>query len=252
MPAILRTFASKDPHLLVVKRSVRAAVVMPVAFALTHHLFSNPQVSLFGAFGSFALLIFVEFTGTVRARLESYGALFVAGGCFIVVGTVASTHKVAAVVAMGLVGFGILYAGLSAPGVATASTAALLTFVLPVAVAQPASAVGPQASRLGDRRRPERDGLPRGVAPALARRPPAAAWRRPSARWPGWPIAEHTGQPPPPASVPRRLGTTWLASWPDCEPSSPERPTRRPVPPPEPWPSPSWSGGSNGWLGTRR
>ncbi len=144
MPAILRTFASKDPHLLVVKRSVRAAVVMPVAFALTHHLFSNPQVSLFGAFGSFALLIFVEFTGTVRARLESYGALVVAGGCFIVVGTVASTHKVAAVVAMGLVGFGILYAGLSAPGVATASTAALLTFVLPVAVAQPASAVGPR------------------------------------------------------------------------------------------------------------
>ena len=46
-----------------VKRSVRAAVVMPSVFALAHGLFSNPQVALFGAFGSFALLLLVEFTG---------------------------------------------------------------------------------------------------------------------------------------------------------------------------------------------
>ena len=135
---------SKDPDLLVIKRSVRAAVVMPTAFAIAHVGFSNPQVGLFAAFGSFALLLLVEFTGPVRTRALSYVGLYVVGSCFIVLGTVVSTQKVAAVVAMALVGFSVLFAGVASPQAATASTAALLTFVLPVAVAQPASAIGPR------------------------------------------------------------------------------------------------------------
>jgi uncharacterized membrane protein YccC len=68
----------------------------------------------------------------------------VVGAGFTVLGTVVSTHKVAAVVTMALVGFVVLFTGIVAPQAATASTAALLTFVLPVAVAQPASEVGPR------------------------------------------------------------------------------------------------------------
>ncbi len=139
-----RWVKTKDPDLLVIKRSVRAAIVMPSVFAITHVCFSDPQVSLFAAFGSFALLLLVEFTGPVRTRLVSYLGLFLAGNCFIVLGTAASTHKAAAVVTMALVGFGVLFAGISAPPAATASTAALLTFVLPVAVAQPTSEIGPR------------------------------------------------------------------------------------------------------------
>ena len=45
---------------------------------------------------------------------------------------------------MALVGFAVLFAGVVAPQAATASTAALLTFVLPVAVAQPTAEVGPR------------------------------------------------------------------------------------------------------------
>ncbi len=133
---------AKDPQLTAVKRSVRAAVVMPVVFGLTHLLFSDPQVSLFGAFGSFALLLLVDFPGRPRTRLVSYVGLFVVGSCFIALGTVVSTDKVGAVVAMGVVGFAVLFGGIVAPQVATASTAALLTFVLPVAVAQPAASTG--------------------------------------------------------------------------------------------------------------
>jgi hypothetical protein len=139
-----RWLRSEDPELLVVKRSVRAAVVMPSVFALTHTFFSNPQVALFGAFGSFALLLLVEFTGPLRTRLISYLGLYVVGGCFIVLGTVVSSDKVAAVVAMGLVGFDVLFAGVVAPQAATASTAALLMFVLPVSVSVPAAAAGPR------------------------------------------------------------------------------------------------------------
>jgi uncharacterized membrane protein YccC len=135
---------AKDPDLLAVKRSVRAAVFMPGVFALTHFAFSNAQVSLMAAFGSFALLLLVDFSGPARTRLASYTGLFAAGCGLIALGTFVSTHKVAAVVVMGLTGFAILYAGIVAPQAATAATAALMTFVLPVAVAQPASAIGPR------------------------------------------------------------------------------------------------------------
>jgi uncharacterized membrane protein YccC len=140
----LRWIEKKDPGLLAVKRSVRAAVVMPSVFGLTHALFSNPQVGLFGSFGSFALLLLVDFPGRPRTRLVSYLALFVVGGCFVTLGTVVSTQKVAAVAAMAVVGFLVLLAGTVSPQAATASTGVLLTFVLPVAVAQPVAAVGPR------------------------------------------------------------------------------------------------------------
>jgi uncharacterized membrane protein YccC len=133
-----------DPDLLAVKRSVRAAVVMPTVFALAHGLFANPQVGLFGAFGSFSLLLLVDFGGRPRTRLTSYIALFAVGYGLVVLGTVVSSHKVASVVAMAVVGFVILFAGIVTPQAATASTAALLLFVLPLAVAQPASAIGPR------------------------------------------------------------------------------------------------------------
>jgi uncharacterized membrane protein YccC len=45
---------------------------------------------------------------------------------------------------MAVVGFGVLFVGILSPEIAAASTATLLIFVLPVAVAQPAGAVGPR------------------------------------------------------------------------------------------------------------
>jgi hypothetical protein len=135
---------SKDPRGLAVKRSLRAAVFVPLVFGLTHLLFSNPQIDLFGAFGAFALLLLVDFPGSLRTRLVSYLALFLVGSGFIAVGTVVSTYPVPAVATMAVVGFLVLFTGIVAPQAASASTAALLLFVLPVAVAQPVGAVGPR------------------------------------------------------------------------------------------------------------
>jgi hypothetical protein len=117
---------------------------MPLTFGLAHLLFTNPQVALFAAFGSFSLLLLVEFQGRPRYRLGSYGAVFVTGFVLITLGTVASTHKIAAVAAMAVIGFAVLFAGIVSPTAATASTAVLLVFVLPVAVAAPSAAVGPR------------------------------------------------------------------------------------------------------------
>src|SRR6516165_3823802 len=79
LTAPLDWMRSKDPDLLAVKRSVRAAIFMPGVFGLAHVVFSNPQVSLLAAFGSFALLLLVDFTGPLQTRLASYAALFGVG-----------------------------------------------------------------------------------------------------------------------------------------------------------------------------
>ncbi len=134
----------KDPGFLAVKRSIRAAIVMPAVFALGYVLFSNPQVGLFGAFGSFALLLLVDFPGRPRTRLSCYIGLLFVGGCLTALGTALSTNKVAAVVSMAIVGFAVLLVGIVSLNAAIASTATLMTFVLAVAVAQPASEVGPR------------------------------------------------------------------------------------------------------------
>jgi uncharacterized membrane protein YccC len=134
----------KDPGLVAVKRSVRAAITIPTVFGVTHLLFTNPQVSLFGAFGSFALLLLVDFPGRFRTRFSSYVVLWLAGCGLISLGTTLSTVKWAAVVVMAGVGFAVLFAGIVSPQAAAASTATLLLFVLPVAVVQPATAVGPR------------------------------------------------------------------------------------------------------------
>ena len=133
---------AKDPDLLALKRSVRAAVVVPAAFGFAHLAFTSAQTGLFAAFGAFALLLLVDFPGPPRTRLVSYLGLVAVGAVFIVVGTAVSTHKAAAVAVMAVVGFGVLFSGIVSPQLATASTAALLFFVLPVAVAQPVSATG--------------------------------------------------------------------------------------------------------------
>ena len=143
-PKVLGWVKAKDPDLLAVKRSVRAAIVMPSVVGLAHLLFASAQVSLLGAFGSFSLLLLVDFPGRPRTRFLSYVALFLMGSCFVALGTLVSTDKAAAVAAMAVVAFAVLFVGVVSPQAATASTAALLVFVLPVAVAEPAAAVGPR------------------------------------------------------------------------------------------------------------
>lgn len=141
-PRALGWLRSKDPGFRILKRSVRAAIVIPSVFAIAHSVWSNPQVGLFAAFGSFAVLLLVEFTGSRRSRVISYAGLFVAGSGLIALGTVVSTIEVAAVVVTAVVVFCVLFAGIITPAAATASTAVLLLFILPVAVAEPASQIG--------------------------------------------------------------------------------------------------------------
>ena len=53
---------------------------MPAVFALGDKVIGNPQVATFAAFGSFAMLLLVDFGGPMAERLQAEAALAVTGG----------------------------------------------------------------------------------------------------------------------------------------------------------------------------
>jgi hypothetical protein len=123
-----------DPGMFVLKSSLRAAIVTPLAFALSLVVIDSKQMALFAAFGSMALLVFADFGGSRRARLRAYLLLLAAGAVLIVLGTLCSRSAWLATTAMGLVAFTILFAGVLDDYVVAARAAVTLTFVLPVMV----------------------------------------------------------------------------------------------------------------------
>ena len=132
---------AKVPDLAALKSAARAAIVMPAVFALADRVIGQPQTSLFAAFGSFALLVLVEFAGPWRIRLLAYLGLGCVGAAFITLGTLCSQNAWLAAGVMAAVGFGVLFSGAISGYFAAATTGALLTFVLPVTIPAPDSAI---------------------------------------------------------------------------------------------------------------
>src|SRR2546426_193430 len=114
---------------------------MPAIFALADKLIEQPQTSIFAAFGSFALLVLVEFGGPWRTRFLAYLGLACVGAAFLPLGTLCSRTPLLAAGAMALVGFATLFSGAFGGYFAAGATGALLTFVLPVTIPAPNSAI---------------------------------------------------------------------------------------------------------------
>jgi uncharacterized membrane protein YccC len=114
---------------------------MPALFALGVKVIGKPELALFAGFGSFAMLLLVDFGGPVRGRLEALGTLGVAGAGFVCLGTLASQNVWVAAAAMFAVGFGVIFIGVLSSALAGATTSLLLAFILPVSLAAPASAI---------------------------------------------------------------------------------------------------------------
>jgi uncharacterized membrane protein YccC len=130
-----------DPGLFSLKRAARAAIVMPAVFAFSDNVIEDPQTTIFSAFGSFAILVLADFGGPRRTRLAAYLALALAGAALIALGTICSRTAWLAVVAMAGVGFVILLSGVISAYFAAARLPALLTFILPVNLPAPNSAI---------------------------------------------------------------------------------------------------------------
>ena len=137
----LRWLGQRDRGFAALRRATRTAIIMPAMFALGEKVIGNPQVATFAAFGSFAMLLLVDFGGPMAERLQAQAALAVTGGVFVCLATLASQTVWLAAVAMAVVGFGVIFAGVVSSVLAGATTALLLAFILPVSLAAPASAV---------------------------------------------------------------------------------------------------------------
>jgi uncharacterized membrane protein YccC len=134
-------FRLADPGRAALRSAARAAIVVPAVVAFADKVIGDPQTTLFAAFGSFAMLVFVDFTGPRRSRLIAYLALAGAGAANVVLGTLCSQNIWLAAAAMAVVGFAILFSGAINGYFAAAGTSALVTFVLPVTLVAPLSAV---------------------------------------------------------------------------------------------------------------
>ena len=127
--------------LAALRSAARAAIVIPAVFALADKVIQQPQTSIVAAFGSFAMLVLTEFGGPPRTRLAAYAGLACTGAAFITLGTLCSRNAWLGAGAMALVGFATLFCGVLGGYFAAATTGALLTFVLPVTIPAPNSAI---------------------------------------------------------------------------------------------------------------
>ena len=114
---------------------------MPTMFALGDKVIGDPALATFAAFGSFAMLLLVDFGGSMRDRLQAQAALALVGGMFVCAGTLASRSIWLAAVAMAVVGFAVLFAGVASSVLAGATTSLLLAFILSVSLAGPISSI---------------------------------------------------------------------------------------------------------------
>jgi uncharacterized membrane protein YccC len=123
------------------KSAARAAIVMPAVFAFADKVIGQPQTSIFAAFGSFAMLVLVEFGGPPRTRFLAYLSLGCVGATFITLGTLCSRSPWLGAGAMAAVGFATLFSGAFSGYLSAGATGAILAFVLAVTIRAPSSAI---------------------------------------------------------------------------------------------------------------
>ena len=122
----------QDPDLAATRRAARTALVMPALFALCTEVLHSPAMASYAAFGSFSMLLLVDYSGPMVERLRAQAALAVGWLVLICLGTLAAQRLWLAVAATVVIGFAVLFAGVVSSVLAGSSTALLLAFVLPV------------------------------------------------------------------------------------------------------------------------
>jgi hypothetical protein len=137
----LNWLRARDAGLSALRRAARTAIVMPSMFAIGTKVLGNPTLATFAAFGSFAMLLLVDFGGSRRERLAAQLSLVAVGAVFVCLGTLASNSLWLAAVAMAVVGFVVLFAGVVSSVLAGATTSLLLGFILPVTLPGPVGSI---------------------------------------------------------------------------------------------------------------
>src|SRR5882757_4513551 len=121
----IRWLRARDPGLTATRRALRTAVVLPVLFAIATKILHDPVLATFAAFGGFAQMLLVSFSGSMQDRALNQVVLAVSGAVLVCLGTLASRTTWSAVVTMAVVGFLVLFAGVVSSVLASASTGLL-------------------------------------------------------------------------------------------------------------------------------
>jgi uncharacterized membrane protein YgaE (UPF0421/DUF939 family) len=121
----------RDPEYDALRRAARAAIVVPLAAAVSFAVGSNSQTPLFAIFGAVAFLILVDFPGNRPARALAYCGLGFNGAVLITIGTLVSPHPPVSVLVMFVLGVTVTLSGVLSEIIAAGRRATLLTFVLP-------------------------------------------------------------------------------------------------------------------------
>lgn len=121
----------RDPEFDALRRAARAALVLPIAAAVSFAVAGDSQTPMFTILGSVALLILVDFPGNRPARALAYCGLGFNGVVLISLGTLVSPHPWVSVAVMFVLGVVVTFAGVLSEIIAAGQRATLLTFVLP-------------------------------------------------------------------------------------------------------------------------
>jgi hypothetical protein len=140
---VLDRLRARDPEFDALRRALRAAIVVPIAAAVSFAVGGGSQTPLFTIFGSVALLILADFPGNRPARALAYCGLGFNGAILIALGTVVAPHTWLSVALMFVLGVAVIFAGVLSEIVAAGQRATLLMFVLPAC-----TPVGPLTERL--------------------------------------------------------------------------------------------------------
>jgi len=140
---VLDRLRARDPGFDALRRALRAAIVVPIAAAVSFAVGGGSQTPLFTIFGSVALLILADFPGNRPARALAYCGLGFNGAILIALGTLVAPHAWLSVATMFVLGVVVIFAGVLSEIVAAGQRATLLMFVLPAC-----TPVGPLPERL--------------------------------------------------------------------------------------------------------
>ena len=100
----------RDPDLAVLRRAARTAVVTPAVFGFSVGVIGDPVIATYAAFGSFALLLFVDFTGPTADRIRAQIGLGAVGLVSVALGTAVAPVTWLATLTMAVLAFAVLFA----------------------------------------------------------------------------------------------------------------------------------------------
>src|SRR4051812_1911470 len=122
---------ARDPDFDALRRALRAAIVVPIAAAVSFTFAGGSQTPLFTIFGSVALLIMVDFPGNRPVRALAFCGLGFNGAILITLGTLVAPHPWLSVALMFVLGVVVIFAGVLSEIVAAGQRPPVFVFVLP-------------------------------------------------------------------------------------------------------------------------